>query len=100
MKNSELELETVNYTMSANIHAAKSHYKFVMRLGRAFPSTKEQAKYFLSSGAFMNMDVLNWLDVQIIEKLLTKHGFEGDYKYTKSKTWVRIVNTEDLKAAI
>jgi hypothetical protein len=98
MKVSELNLENVSYTMSANTYSARRHYKFTMKLGRVFPTTKEQAKFFISQG--ICLDVLNSTDVQIVESMLNKHGFFGDYKYTKSKTWVRLENGQDLHVAL
>lgn len=84
--------------MSCNTYNPKSHYKFVMSLGRVFPTTTAQAKYFLSSNSYI--DVLNSMDVEIIESFLNKHGFEGNYQYTKSKTWVRLTNTDDFEKAL
>ncbi len=98
MKSFELNLKEENYTFSANTYPARSHYKFLMRLGRVFPTTKAQAKYFLSEGVCL--DVLNCRDVEIIEELLNKHGFIGDYKYTKSEQWVRLQNDSDLHEAL
>ena len=84
--------------MSCNTYKAGSHYTGVMTLGRVLPSTAAQARYFLHKGIVL--DVLNSKDVEIVESLLNKHGFEGDYKYTKSKSWVRLQNTDDLSSAI
>ena len=98
MKAQELKLEKKGYTMSVNTYPARSHYKSLMTMGKVLPSTKAQAKFFLSYGVCM--DVLNFDDVQIIESLLNKHGFEGDYKFTKSKSWVRLQNNNDLHEAI
>ena len=98
MKATELNLEKNSYNFSCNTYKAGSHYKLLMRLGRCFPSTKAQAKYFVSSGVCL--DVLNGNDVEIVESMLNKHGFIGDYKFTKSKTWVRLQNSHDLRKAI
>lgn len=98
MKKQELKLEKVDYTMSANNYAPKSHYKFLMGLGRVFPCSPAQAKYFIKEGVCI--DVLNSKDVDIIESLMNKHGLEGDYKYTKSKTWVRLQNNTDFHNAL
>lgn len=95
----EIDFQTKDsFTMSANTYAAKSHYKFIMRLGRCVPTTRAQAKYFILQGVVL--DVLNNKDVEILETIMNKHGFAGDYKYTKSKHWVRLQNTNDLCAAI
>ena len=98
MKAHELNLKKDGYFFSCNPQPAKSHYKFTMRIGRCFPSTKAQAKYFVSQG--ICLDVLNFEDVEKVESILNKHGFEGDYKYTKSKTWVRLQNFTDLHKAL
>jgi hypothetical protein len=98
MKATELNLENVNYNMSCNTVKCGQHYKFTMRLGRMFPTTKAQAVYFASQGICLG--ALNANDVDMIEKLMNKHGFEGDYKYTKSKVWVRLKNNDDLIKAI
>lgn len=98
MKAIELNLAKENFTMSCNTYAPKSHYKYVMSLGRVFPTTSAQAKYFLASGS--SFDILNSKDVEIIESLLNKHGFKGNYQYTKSKTWVRLTNVCDFEKAL
>ena len=90
MKASGLNLKKEGYNFSCNIYPAKSHYSFVMKLGRVFPSTKQQAKNFISKG--ICLDVLNFDDVETIESLLNKYGYIGEYQYTKSKQWVRLVN--------
>ena len=98
MKKSEINLEQVGYHFSCNVRPARSHYKTVMRLGRIFPSTKAQADHFIKNG--LGLDVLNSKDVELVEALLNKHGFEGDYKYTKSRTWVRLQNQDELHEAL
>ena len=74
------------------------HYKCLMRLGRIFPSTRAQANFFVSEGVLL--DVLNGDDVEKVESLLNKHGFEGNYKSTKSKIWGRLQNHKDLQKAL
>lgn len=100
MKASEINLTKDNFTISCNTYPARSHYKFRMSLGRVFPSTKAQAHYFVSNR--MRLDVLNYDDVQIVESILNKHGFEGQYSYTstKSKHFVRLKNSADLRQAL
>lgn len=97
MKASQLTIAKQGFTMSANIHPAKSHINLLITLGRIFPTTSAQAKKFISNTS--SMDVLNADDVELIEKLMTKHGFEGEYKSTKSGQWVRLMNIKDLKSA-
>ena len=101
MQYSEIKLEPKGYKMSTNTRAAKSHYRFVMDLGRIFPSSKAQARHFLrNGGGCQNLDVLNYDDARFVESFLNKHGLQGEYKYTKSGDWVRLVNTSDLKKAV
>lgn len=98
MTHTELNLNPDGYNFTCKSMPAKSHYKFLMGLGRVFPTTKAQVKYFISENC--NLDVLNYEDVQLVESLLNKHGFKGEYKYTKSQTWVRLENQSDLKKAL
>ena len=98
MKASELNLKKKGYNFNCNTKKAGCHYKFLMRFGRCFPYTQAQAKYFISEG--ICLDVLNADDVELVEAILNKHGFEGDYKFTKSKIWVRLQNNNDLHTAL
>jgi hypothetical protein len=98
MKHTELNLTPKGYNFNTNIKPAKSHYKFLMRIGRCFPSTKAQARFFVSNS--ISFDELNYEDVQRIEGLLNKHGHQGDYKYTKSRLWARLQNHQDFYAAL
>ena len=77
---------------------AKSHYKELMKLGRCLPSTPSQAKFFVSNE--IRLDILNSRDVLMVETILNKHGYEGDYKFTKSTKWVRLQNNDDLIKAV
>ena len=98
MEARNLNLAQENFTMSCNTYAPKSHYKSVMSLGRVYPTTSAQAKCFLSFGR--GFDVLNSKDIEIIELFLNKHGFQGDYQYTKSKSWARLTNICDFETAL
>lgn len=84
--------------MSASSYPSGSHIALLFTLGRVLPATKAQAKSFISKTN--SMDVLNADDVESIESLMNKHGFEGEYKATKSGTWVRLQNMSDLKKAV
>lgn len=95
---SEIQLEKVSYTFSCNSRKSGSHYKFHMTHGQIWPTTKAQAKYFVSQGICLS--VLNYQDLHIVESMLNKHGYSGDYKYTKSQTWVRLINSGDLIKAL
>ena len=88
--------ETATYFFNANEY--KGHYKFIMGLGCCFPATKAQAKHFVKEG--ICLDVLNNMDVDKVEKVLNEAGFVGEYKFTKSKTWVRLQNNGDLHKAL
>ena len=57
-----------------------------------------QEKFFISKG--ICLDVLNAKDVELLEQFFNKYGFEGKYRYTKSKTFVRLQNNLDLYNAI
>lgn len=98
MKVTEIKLKKWGFNISCTTYSAGQHYKFSMRSGSVFPSTKAQAKYFVSEKICLSM--LNGDDVEKVEKMLNKHGFEGDYKLTKSKEWARLQNPSDLHAAL
>lgn len=80
-----------------NANPASGHYKSMMRMGRCLPATKSQAKFFITEG--IQVDVLNNVDVEIVEKILNEAGFVGTYQFTKGKRWVRLVNQSDLHRA-
>ena len=98
MKLTELNLEKQGFYMSCNVRLLRSHYRSLMKLGRVFPTTKSQADYFIKNN--ITLDVLNMDDVILIENLMNKHGFEGNYKRTKSASWVRLKNHDDLYTAL
>lgn len=98
MKATEVNLEKSGYNFSCSTYLARSHYKLLMRLGQVFPNTKAQARYFCQNQ--INLNVLNKEDVDLVEGILNKYGFEGKYKYTKSKSWVRLLNMTDLHKAL
>lgn len=92
-----------DYLFNTNEYKAGQHYKFVMELGRIFPATKAQAKYFINQKNFpyLNLDVLNLKDAEKIAAFMAENGgFEANFKFTKSKTWVRLTNNDDLKKAV
>lgn len=97
MKATELNLEKVEYTMLYNPKAGE-HVSALIRLGRLFPKTAAQAKKVISKG--IQPDAMNIKDVENMELLLNKHGMSGEYKYTKSKSWVRIDNFGDFFKAL
>ena len=98
MKAQQVNLESQNFIFSTNERQAGQHYTFHMKLGLILPTTLAQAKFFVKNKC--QLDVLNIVDVQRVEALLNEAGLEGDYKYTKSNRWVRLVNIEALYEAL
>lgn len=94
MKASELNLKKDGYNFNCNSYPKGAHISLLLNIGRCFPSCKSQAV------KWSNFDVLNFEDVQLVEAFLNKHGFFGEYKLTKSGTWVRLVNQDDFKKAL
>lgn len=82
---------------SLSVFKSGRHYEGAMSLGRFFPTTAAQAKRFIKDG---RLDVLYKKDAAMIDEIMRKHGFEGDYCYTKSKQWVRLQNLSQFKAAL
>lgn len=98
MKAQDIELKQNHFLFNTSTLPARSHYKFFMRTGQLLPATKAQAKYFISAGCCLN--ILTMDDVINLEDIYNKYGFQGDYRYTKSKRWVRLNNQLDLHEAI
>lgn len=98
MKANEIDLKKDGYLFSAIVKPARSHYKELMRIGRVFPTTKAQAIAFIKMG--VNPDIYNMDDVEFVEKELSPYGFVGEYRYTKSRRWVRLVNIDDVHKAL
>ncbi len=98
MTYTQIDLESQNFIFNTLECKAGQHYTYLMKLGRILPTTKSQAKFFVTNGC--KLDVLNIVDVQRVEALLNETGLEGDYKYTKNNHWVRLVNIEALYEAL
>lgn len=98
MKAADIKLEKEGFNMSTTSWASGSHYKSTMKWGRLFPCSKAQALFFTQKRVVLS--VLNMDDVENIEGLLGKHGFTGEYRYTRSKQWVRLQNHDDLYKAL
>jgi hypothetical protein len=94
----ELTLAIDGFNMACNVKLPGQHFKFLMSLGRVFPTTTTQAAYFVRKGC--TLECLNMDDVQMIETLLNKYDMKGTYKYTKSGKWVQLVNMMDLHTAV
>lgn len=61
---------------------------FLIELGRLWPTTKRQAEFMVKHGYCF--DILGVADVVAIESILNKYGFNGSYKFTKGKNWIRL----------
>ena len=92
MKASEIILEAQNFIFNTNERRRGQHYKYLMDLGRILPTTKSQARYFVVNRC--KFDVLNIVDVDRVEAIFSEFGGAGEYKYTDSRRWVRLVNVE------
>lgn len=44
--------------------------------------------------------MLNADNVEVVAAMLNKHGFKGNYKYTRSKQAVRLQNMDELQIAL
>jgi hypothetical protein len=96
MKASELTHLSDISMLTAYNHG--QHYKHSMRAGRAFPTTKAQAQFFIRrSGSF---DVLCYRDVLKISEFMAKHGMEADFRLTKSSGFARLNNATDFHACL
>lgn len=80
------------------IMAPRSHYKFLMRLGRVIPSDKAQAKYFLSEG--LCLDMFTGVDARYIHEMMKEQGLEALFVFTKNKQFIRLVNDYDFRSAL
>ena len=98
MKANEITIEKDNFRFTTDCVAPGKHYKFAMIRGRRMPNSAAQAKFFVDRR--ITLDVLNMDDVEYLEQLLNKHGYAGEYRYTKSKRWVRLTNIDDLYSAV
>ena len=89
--------EEKNYSFLYLPKKDREHLSLLISLGRVFPKTKAQSVKVAKRGFF---DVLNNIDVKNIEAIMNKHGLSGQYKLTKSKTWVRLMNFSDFAKAL
>ena len=92
MKANEIILDAQNFIFSTNERRSGQHYKYLMDLCRILPTTKAQARYFVANRC--KFDVLNIVDVERIESIFAEFGGTGEYKYTGSRRWVRLINIE------
>ncbi len=96
IKNKLLSMDDEFYMINGN-YAPRSHYKFIMSLGRVWPCCAAQVKAWEKTNC--RLDVMNGPDVVRCEELMNRHGYTGDYRLTKSARFARIANTGDLLAA-
>lgn len=92
MKANEIILEAQNFIFSTNERRSGQHYKYLMDLGRILPTTKAQARHFVANRC--KFDALNIVDVERVEAIFSEFGGAGEYKYTGSRRWLRLVNIE------
>ena len=99
-KANELNLPIDGFYLSTKEFPPRSHIRDILILGRAFPTTKAQAAAFIRYGSYF--DFLNMDDVLHIEEFINQYGFEGMYRYTKSKQNVRasITTQSDFIASL
>lgn len=91
MKNTEIKIERKGYRFNTDTRAPGSHCSLVLSLGRALPVTLSQLRKFDS------LDVLNGDDADLIQRIYSKYGEVAEFQYTKSKTFVRLLNSWKLK---
>jgi hypothetical protein len=81
--------------------APRGHYAFFTGHVNFMPQSKAQAKAHINAINNLGFDNLlmvgQWHD---LEQFLNKHGFQGDYNLTKSRTMCRLQNTTDYVTAI
>ena len=93
-----IEIKQITSVRMTGNYKPRTHSGLALDLGRCFPTTKAQVKKFIAIGR--GLDVLGMADVELVEALLSKHGYEGSYQYTKSKTFVRLINNQDFCEAL
>lgn len=90
--------EKANGYTSLYVPKDREHISTLIALGSIFPSTQAQAKKVCKGG---DLDVLYNTDVEnLIEPLLNRHGFKGEYILTKSGRFCRLVNQLDFKKSL
>lgn len=80
------------------IHKPGSHCSIAMWNSFFMPSSKAQAKKWIGYvGDWDRSQVIgSQLQVCQIEEFMAKHGVVADFKYTKSKSFVRLANFQDF----
>lgn len=98
MKFKELDIIKDGFYFNCNTKKHRGHYKESMKLGIYFPTTKIQATFFIKNSIILGL--LNGDDVEFIESFMNTYGIYGDYRYTKSKSFYRLINNDDLYKAL
>jgi len=90
-----------DFTTGLHKVAPRGHYSFYTGRVNFMPQTKTQAKAHVHAINKLGYDNLlmvgQWIE---LEQFLNKHGFQGDYKLTKSHTMCRLQNIKEYVAAI
>ena len=76
----------------------KHEQYFLMQLGRKFPATLAHAKYWIKNE--LKFDVISDNNLLNAKMYFDKINFTPEYKFTKSKTFVRLVNSDGLNQCI
>lgn len=77
MDANEIILEAQSFIFSTNERRSGQHYKYLMDLGRIFPTTRAQARYFIANRC--KFGVLNIVDVKRVEAIFNEFGRVGEY---------------------
>ena len=87
------KLSDIRMTLNAKY---RSHNGFYFKLGNAIPTHSSQLK------KFNNLGVLCQKDVELIDNVFqfANTGKTAEYVFTKSKTFVRLVNFQEFKEAL
>jgi hypothetical protein len=87
------KLSDIRMTLSAKY---RGHNGLYFKLGNAIPTHLSQLK------KFDNLGVLCQKDVELIDSIFSfsNTGKTAEYVFTKSKTFVRLVNFNDFKEAL
>ena len=96
MKASEINITHKESCLAS--YGSREHYAHLLYNGSFWPTTKSQKKRFISEN--YGLGILGMKDINKVESLLNEHGFEGNYKKTKSGTWAKLTNQDDLVKAM
>jgi len=89
----------INATMERITTKPRKHDQYMlMRLGRKLPGTKVHANFWLRNGRVF--DLVSIHEIRPIEDYGKMVGFEPAYKFTKSKGFVRLTNSNELDDCI